>query len=204
MRNECTHPNCNRQATYHKRTLCRKHWQNARRNNLIPGKPCSIQNCDRNATARGYCAMHYERWLTHGDPLKRAKKANGEGALQQGYMTFKNDDPDGPTRIREHVRIMEEHLGRPVKADEQVHHINENRTDNRIENLEIMTRAEHSALHHKGTRNANAKLNPEKVRTIRTAYESGSRNQYQLADQYGVHQTAISNIINRRTWKHID
>lgn len=33
------------------------------------------------------------------------------------------------------------------EAHELLHHINEDKTDNRIENLEIVTRAEHSRMH---------------------------------------------------------
>lgn len=46
-----------------------------------------------------------------------------------------------------HRHIMEEHLGRKLSYNEVVHHINGNKRDNRIENLMVMTRAEHSRLH---------------------------------------------------------
>lgn len=49
--------------------------------------------------------------------------------------------------IDEHRKVMEQHLGRKLGRNEYVHHINENKRDNRIENLVVMTPQEHNDLH---------------------------------------------------------
>lgn len=53
----------------------------------------------------------------------------------------------GGKDILEHRYIMEQHLDRPLDINEIVHHINGDRLDNRLENLELMTKGEHSTLH---------------------------------------------------------
>lgn len=53
----------------------------------------------------------------------------------------------GDKSIKEHIDIMQKHIGRELRVGEQVHHINFVRDDNRLENLQLMTRGEHSKLH---------------------------------------------------------
>lgn len=59
--------------------------------------------------------------------------------------------PEYPTNVHgyvlEHRLIMEQFLGRYLKLTELVHHINGDKRDNRLENLQVVTPSEHSTHH---------------------------------------------------------
>ena len=52
------------------------------------------------------------------------------------------------TKISLQRKLMQEHLGRKLEKYEQVHHMNGDKLDNRIENLMLLTWSEHTKLHH--------------------------------------------------------
>jgi hypothetical protein len=80
---------------------------------------------------------------------RRARKG-GRIANQDGYIRALAKDHPFTRKyhyIFEHVMVMERHLGRRLEATECVHHVDGDRTNNALENLQLMTKSEHMRLH---------------------------------------------------------
>lgn len=96
---------------------------------------CRSESCDR-------CNVP----VTHRGP-NNARYKGGRRLTRLGYVQVLA--PDGHPRrttnqsyVLEHRLVMEEHLGRYLLQHEAVHHLNGDRSDNRIENLELWSKCQ--------------------------------------------------------------
>lgn len=81
---------------------------------------------------------------------KCAAWKGGKRLSNYGYvLLFEPEHPNARSDgyVLEHRFVMSEHLGRPLKDDEVIHHKDGNKQNNDIKNLEIISLSDHTRLH---------------------------------------------------------
>lgn len=158
----------------------------------------SIGRCRRSGKARGARIGHILKPFIH-----RAT----------GYFTYSLCLDSQNKTHSAHRLVAGAFLG-PIPKGQHVNHKNGVRTNNRVENLEVVTCAENN-LHAyrvlgrksvmpglKGSKHPMSKLKEENITTIKSLSANGMK-QNKIAQKFGVDRALISLIVNNKIWKHI-
>ena len=126
---------------------------------MTPKKMCSVDSCDRKSRCRGYCDLHYQRYMKHGttdirtphfrdpeDALAARTERKGEclvwtGALDDcGYGSMWAEG----RKFRAHRWVWEQRNG-PIPPDSQLDHACRNRACVEVSHLRLASISDNSA-----------------------------------------------------------
>jgi len=125
--------------------------------------PCSVSGCNGQALAHGLCGGHYQRKKKTGKispeiPLSKSighmadKNGKWKGGISNDRGRVKIYSPDHPFATKQgyvyrYRLVMEKKLGRYLLPSEIVHHGDENKANDKADNLEVTTQSKHIKIH---------------------------------------------------------
>lgn len=208
---------------YHK-GQCHKHYVRVGR---PKPRPCSIDGCEKRAKCQELCDMHYTRLRRHNNPLTitnmdRTMTADERlryigwtetvagcwefnGPKRHGYgqinMPWKRNEIASRAAYITWVGEIAEGLFVCHECDNPAcinpRHLFLGSHDVNMDDCRAKGR------HTRGEKVWCSVLTEAESASIRALYASGRYNQYELASKFGTSQTNISQIVRRRTWKHV-
>lgn len=143
--------------------------------------------------------------LNYGRLTKLSPRVNKGGYL---YVNLCKNGKYKSVRIH---RLVAKHFLPDYDENLQVNHIDGNKMNNKLSNIEMVTQSgnlKHAVkmgllVNPKGEEHWCAKLSEEKVKEIRKKYKPHIYTQKMLADEYGVSRSNIKFILANKIWKDI-
>ena len=141
---------------------------------------------------------------------KDSKRIKSQYVGSTGYSMVSLNNDNGISKPRRVHRLIAKTFISNPENKKYINHINGDKLDNRIENLEWCTMTENNQhgfktglINNTGTNNGMSILNPEKVKEIKRMLDEAVLSQQKIADKFGVSRSCILKINLGKTWAHI-
>lgn len=151
---------------------------------------------------------------------RRRKSRHKHGAIHKGRVIRLGTHTNGykfiPLRVdrvacyrRVHRVVLEAFVGRCPNGMNCCHKDGD-KSNNRLDNLRWDTQRANAldkrkhGTDNRGTKHWNSKLTEDDIREIRRLIKTDVWNARKLAIHYGITESCMSNILHRKTWKHVD
>jgi hypothetical protein len=140
---------------------------------------------------------------THAGFMRKGNKSNR-------YVEINLSKYGVSKKYRTHALVAIHFIGpRPVGME--INHIDGNKYNNFVKNLEYVSPKENMAHAQKsgllrcafGEKQGSSKLKENEVNEIRIKYKLGNYTQKLLAKEYGISSANIRHIVGNRSWKHL-
>ena len=130
-------------------------------------------------------------------------------ADNKGYLRVVLHKNNKPYEHKIHRLVAEAFIPK-IEDKNYINHINGDKADNRIENLEWVTLSENTKhafdtglKSHKGEKHPQSKLKEQDIYEIFNLYYKGYKRK-QIAPIFNVSHYTITDVLNRKSWKHIE
>ncbi len=219
--NVCKVNDCDKKVKGH--GLCPMHlrrfrlYGNVHKTNKKVKQICLIEGCNNYRFGKGYCGRHYQRFIKYGDPLftqiGRDKEFHGlrntpEYEVWAGmkarcfnpkHVGYKRYGGRGITvcdRWKNSFINFLKDMGKRPEGDYQIDR------ENNLGNYEPSNCRWVSYIENNQNRRS-TKLSMMIATEIRSRYKKENISHRELADSYNVHKSAITALLNNKTWKEL-
>ena len=163
---------------------------------------CTINGCEKDVRARGWCAMHWLRWSRHGD----VNRGRSTSSYSLAHQRIRREQGKASSRNCANCNRTAQDWsymgGDPNEGADQSGPSAGRKYSLDWSYYEPLCRNCHSQRDIGGAKHPRTNLTEEQVVAMRSEWKSGA-TPTELGKRYGISQSGVSRIVHGWTWKHL-